>query len=254
MSHAYKAVGWNRQKKVYDLTLTFGVVLYLGLFVGLGATLFPNSTIETLLIRAFGTGAFFLLHVILSIGPLARLDRRFLPLLYNRRHLGVTMFLMGLVHGLFSIVQFHALGDRNPLVSVLTSEGGSVAEGFSSFPFQPLGLAALVILFLMAATSHDFWLANLSAPGCGKRLHHARVRRLRPRSSVHVVSRRPPGRTERHWLYPILLGRRCDAWVRHACTWPRRTGAKGQGHLSLEATAEAGWIRRACGRVSDIEA
>jgi len=35
-----------------------------------------------------------LLHIILSIGPLCRLDSRFLPLLYNRRHLGVTMFLL----------------------------------------------------------------------------------------------------------------------------------------------------------------
>jgi nitrite reductase/ring-hydroxylating ferredoxin subunit len=31
-------------------------------------------------------------------------------------------------------------------------------------PFQPFGFFALVILMLMAATSHDFWLANLSAP------------------------------------------------------------------------------------------
>ena len=31
-------------------------------------------------------------------------------------------------------------------------------------PFQPFGLAALIILFLMAATSHDFWLHNLTAP------------------------------------------------------------------------------------------
>jgi nitrite reductase/ring-hydroxylating ferredoxin subunit len=34
----------------------------------------------------------------------------------------------------------------------------------SSVPFQPFGFFALVILFLMAATSHDFWLANLGAP------------------------------------------------------------------------------------------
>jgi len=31
-------------------------------------------------------------------------------------------------------------------------------------PFQPFGFFALMILFLMAATSHDFWLANLTAP------------------------------------------------------------------------------------------
>ena len=162
MSHAYEAVGWNRQKKLYDLSLLAGVVLYLALFIGASAALSPGATIETLLIRAFGTGALLLLHLILSIGPLARLDRRFLPLLYNRRHLGVTMFVLALAHGGFSIIQFHALGVINPLVSVLTSNGswGDLAW----FPFQPLGAVALVILFLMAATSHDFWLANLTPP------------------------------------------------------------------------------------------
>ena len=162
MSHAYQAVGWNRQKKVYDLTLLAGVVVYLLLFVAASTVLSPGATIETLLIRAFGTAALVLLHLILSIGPLARLDPRFLPLLYNRRHLGVTMFVLGLAHGGFAIVQFHLLGVVNPLVSVLTSNRG-LGE-LAQFPFQPLGLAALTILFLMAATSHDFWLANLTPP------------------------------------------------------------------------------------------
>ncbi|MCP4203336.1 MAG: Rieske 2Fe-2S domain-containing protein [bacterium] len=162
MSHAYRAVGWNRQKRLYDLTIAGGVVLYLAVFIGTAAVLRPNATIETLLIRALGTGALLLLHLILSIGPLCRLDSRFLPLLYNRRHLGVTMFILALAHGAFSTVQFHALGNVNPLLSVLTSNGrwGDLAQ----FPFQPLGAAALVILFLMAATSHDFWLANLTPP------------------------------------------------------------------------------------------
>jgi sulfoxide reductase heme-binding subunit YedZ len=42
--------------------------------------------------------------------------------------------------------------------------------GISHFPFEPLGAAALAILFLMAATSHDFWLAVLGA-SWWKRLH-----------------------------------------------------------------------------------
>ena len=87
--HSYRAVGWNRQKRIYDTTLAGGVLLYLIVFLLTGIILRPNATIETLLIRALGTGAFFLLHVILSIGPLCRLNPRFLPLLYNRRHLGV---------------------------------------------------------------------------------------------------------------------------------------------------------------------
>ena len=46
---------------------------------------------------AFGSCAFVMLTVILSIGPLARLDRRFLPLLYNRRHFGVLTFVIAFV-------------------------------------------------------------------------------------------------------------------------------------------------------------
>ncbi len=162
MSLSYQAVLWNRQKKLYDVLIGGGVLAYLFIFVGLGSLIRPESTIETLIIRAFGTLGLLLLHIILSIGPLARLDSRFLPLLYNRRHLGVTMFLCGLVHGAFSIAQFHLLGNLHPLVSVLTSN--TRTDSLHAFPFQPLGLAALAILFLMAVTSHDFWLANLSAP------------------------------------------------------------------------------------------
>lgn len=162
MAHAYRAVGWNPQKKKYDRTLVAGVVLFLAVFVGSGLLVQPNITAETLVIRAFGSAALLLLHVVLCIGPLARLDRRFLPLLYNRRHMGVTMFLLALVHGGFSLVQFHAFGNENPVRSLFLSNTNyaSLAE----FPFQPLGACALAILFLMAATSHDFWLANLTPP------------------------------------------------------------------------------------------
>jgi sulfoxide reductase heme-binding subunit YedZ len=168
MSVQYGAISWNRQKKIYDLSLVSLLLFYLLLFVGMGVWLHPTATAETLLIRAFGTAAFLLLHVVLCIGPLARLDRRFLPLLYNRRHLGVTTFLLGLAHGGFALFQFHALGNVNPLISLFISNPryGSLAD----FPFQALGFFALIILFLMAATSHDFWLRNLSAP-TWKRLH-----------------------------------------------------------------------------------
>ena len=162
MSHAYKAVGWNRQKKLYDRVMVGGVATFLILFMAISKVLQPTITIETLLIRGFALAAFVLLHVILTIGPMARLDRRWLPLLYNRRHLGVTMFLLAFVHGAFSLVQFHALGDVNPLVSLFTAN--TRFDSVAQFPFQPLGFFALVILFLMAATSHDFWLANLGAP------------------------------------------------------------------------------------------
>jgi methionine sulfoxide reductase heme-binding subunit len=162
MSAFYRAVGWNRQKRRYDAAILIGVFGYLTVFVAGGLLIDTNGTIETLIIRACGTCAALLLHIVLAIGPLCRLDARFLPLLYNRRHLGVTTFLVALVHGAFSLIQFHALGDVNPLVSVLVTSTDYTS--LTSFPFQQLGLAALVILFVMAATSHDFWLRSLSPP------------------------------------------------------------------------------------------
>lgn len=162
MSHAYRAVGWNRQKRRYDAAIAVAVLASVGAFALVGAALHPYATAETLLIRGLGVTAFALLHVILCIGPLCRLDRRFLPLLYNRRHLGVTMCLVALLHGGFALLQFHGFGDVNPLVSLLAVD--YAPEGLAWVPFQPLGFAALAILFLLAATSHDFWLAQLGAP------------------------------------------------------------------------------------------
>jgi len=168
MSASYTAVGWNRQKKYYDWLILGFCVFYLSIFVSLTAIYNPQYTFETVLIRATATLAVLLLHIILATGPLARLNRKFLPLLYNRRHLGVTMFSIALVHGGFSILQFHALGNTNPFVSLFTSN--TQFNSVSQFPFQALGFFALIILFLMAITSHDFWLHNLS-PKVWKTLH-----------------------------------------------------------------------------------
>src|SRR5215468_9208452 len=168
MSHTYQAIAWNRQKRVYDIVLVAGVILYLTLFIGVSAFLSPYASAMTLTIRAAGSAAFLLLHIVLCIGPLCRLDPKFLPLLYNRRHLGVVTFFLGAIHSVAAIRQFHSLGDKDPLVSVLTSNQnfGSLPD----FPFQQLGFLALIILFLMAATSHDFWLTNLT-PSVWKTLH-----------------------------------------------------------------------------------
>ena len=162
MSEKYAAISWNRQKKIYDAVVWSGGAAYLLLFIACGAFLAPHATIETLLIRAFGSCALVLLHIVLIVGPLCRLSPKFLPLLYNRRHLGVTVFFVGAAHAGLSIFQFHALGTINPFVSILV--GNTRFASFADFPFQILGLSAFVILFLMAATSHDFWLNNLTAP------------------------------------------------------------------------------------------
>ena len=170
MSLAYRPVSWNPFKRRYDLCLAGSVGAFLAIFAATELLRAPELTVETILIRALGAAALVLLHVVLCIGPLARLDRRLLPLLYNRRHLGVTMFLLAAGHGVFGIVQFHAGGTLDPLVSLLS--GVTRLGAPAAAPFQVFGFAALVILFLMAATSHDFWLHNLTAP-VWKRLHMA---------------------------------------------------------------------------------
>lgn len=164
----YKLVIWNKFKKRYDKVVVSGMLAYLILFATLTIVFNPQTTLETLIIRAFGSLALLMLHIILVIGPLSRINSGFLPVLYNRRHLGVSMFLAALIHGAFSLFQFHALGNVNPFYSLFTSnmDYGSL----TNFPFQVLGFFALLILFVMASTSHDFFLSNLS-PKIWKGLH-----------------------------------------------------------------------------------
>lgn len=164
MAATYTPVHWNRHKRIYDVAIWVGIALYIGVFMAVAnATGSPsaNTNPEILAISALGACAFFMVHVILAIGPLARLSPVFLPLLYNRRHLGVSFFFVALGHGTFATIWYHAYGVLNPLVSLFVSNPRYDAIG--AFPFESLGAFALLIFFVMAATSHDFWLNNLSA-------------------------------------------------------------------------------------------
>ena len=59
MSHGYKAVGWNRQKKVYDITLWGGIFLFLIVYIVGSIILHPNinNNVETLLLRGLAMAA-----------------------------------------------------------------------------------------------------------------------------------------------------------------------------------------------------
>ncbi len=165
MGATYKAVQWNGNKVVYDLFVLAAVAVFVGVFFAVGLMSHASghqADPVVLLIRALGSAAFLMLTIVLTIGPLARLSPRFLPMLYNRRHLGVMTFLVATAHFALSLFWYHGGGPLNPFVSLLVSNPlyGSV----SGFPFEAFGLVAFVILCLLAATSHDFWLNNLSAP------------------------------------------------------------------------------------------
>ncbi|MBI1187099.1 MAG: Rieske 2Fe-2S domain-containing protein [Alphaproteobacteria bacterium] len=169
MTVTYRPVQWNRSKLVYDLCLGAGVAVYLLTYLRWAPGLVEPPLIggAELRIRAFGTCAFWMLTLILCIGPLARLDRRFLPVLYNRRHFGVLTFFVAAGH-FHAVFGWHlAFSATDPWVALLSA---NTDVSFLGFPFEWLGMAALAILFAMAATSHDFWLAFLTPP-VWKRLH-----------------------------------------------------------------------------------
>ena len=173
MSVGFKAVQWNRQKVVYDAILLACVVLFIGTYMTVGALRNPPADKPAwidLRINAFGTCAFVMLTIVLMIGPLARLSPRFLPLLYNRRHFGVLTFLVALIHAVSVVDWFSAVGAMGDLVTEMTNNPKYMQ--FIGFPMKALGLFGLTVMFLLAATSHDFWLAFLT-PRIWKALHMA---------------------------------------------------------------------------------
>jgi methionine sulfoxide reductase heme-binding subunit len=235
MSTAYRVVAWNANKRRYDLAAVSVALVCVFVFVAFQTIVNPALTIETLLIRALGATAFLLLHAILCIGPLARLDARFLPLLYNRRHLGVLMFTLALAHGLFGLVQFHSAGVIDPLVNLLTADGRYSEIG--RFPFQVLGLAALSILFVMAATSHDFWLHQLTAP-VWKALHMG-VYLAYALIVLHVLFGVAAEETE-PWLLALLAIGALLVFGLHAVAAARE--ARGDRPAGVSGTEAAGFV------------
>jgi len=165
MSVGFRAVQWNRHKLIYDALLLGAVALYLLVYLIAGPAVSPDAarvTWEIQEIRATGSCAFFMLVVILAIGPIVRTAPSLLPLLYNRRHFGVLTCLMAVIHAWLVLDWYHGNGKLTPFLSLLTSSAHYLS--FTGFPFEILGLLALLILLVMAATSHDFWLSLLTPP------------------------------------------------------------------------------------------
>lgn len=171
MSVKFEPVLWNKSKWVYDAVLVGSIGTFLAGFLYIAPMITPhNEAVDAQIwrARAFGTCAYLLLTIILMIGPLARLDRRFLALLYNRRHAGVTTFFLATAHMLFILDWYFAFSQTPPVEALLSSN--TSFGTFDGFPFEFLGILALLILAVMALTSHDFWLSFLG-PRIWKNLH-----------------------------------------------------------------------------------
>ena len=165
MSVKYKPVIWNRNKVLYDLVLGAMIVAFILLFLHV-APHFSDAAaavdVQIQRMRAFGFCALLLLTLVLSIGPAARLDRRFLPLLYNRRHLGVATAVIAFSHAAFVVDWYFNYSQVSPYKAVLASN--TTYGQLLGFPFEAFGIVALLILLVLAATSHDFWLSFLTPP------------------------------------------------------------------------------------------
>jgi len=165
MSVKYIPVQWNPNKWKYNAVMLASIFAYLWIFIELTPGIMDNEgRINTQVhnARAFGSCAFFMLSFILCIGPLARLDRRFLPLLYNRRHFGVMTVFVAITHAGYILDWYFAFSQSNKYEALLFAN--TSFSQLSGFPFEVFGIFALVCLMILAATSHDFWLKFLSPP------------------------------------------------------------------------------------------
>ncbi len=172
MSVKYIPVQWNRNKWIYDAVMLAGVAAFLWVFLYVAPEALSHEPAINPQIhnaRAFGACAFVMLTVILCIGPAARLDRRFLPLLYNRRHFGVMTTFVAITHAGYILNWYFAFSDSGKVVGLLSANTsfGQIA----GFPFELFGIIALICLLVLATTSHDFWLKFLTPP-VWKRLHY----------------------------------------------------------------------------------
>lgn len=172
MSVKYTPVQWNPFKYKYNLALVAMVTVYLYIFVELSPGFLgyqPAINGQVHNARAFGSCAFFMLSVILAIGPLARLDRRFLPLLYNRRHFGVLTLFVAITHMMFILSWYFAFSQSDKYEALLFSNISY--DQILGFPFEAFGIFSLLCLSILATTSHDFWLKFLT-PRIWKTLHY----------------------------------------------------------------------------------
>ncbi len=172
MSVKYIPVQWNPFKYKYNLVLVAMVAVYLYIFVELSPGFLgyqPAINGQVHNARAFGSCAFFMLSVILAIGPLARLDKRFLPLLYNRRHFGVLTLFVAITHVMFILGWYFSFSQSDKYEALLFANISY--DQILGFPFETFGIISLFCLAILATTSHDFWLKFLT-PRIWKTLHY----------------------------------------------------------------------------------
>ena len=130
-----------------------------------GRALFSRSDLDVFLVQATALLTFLFLSTAIGLGPLARLWRPATRLVYNRRHLGVTTWMLAVFH---AGVVMHYGNSWKPANVLEVLPGQTVLH----IPFTLFGVGALTVLTAMALTSWDHFL-HAWTPPCWKRLHMA---------------------------------------------------------------------------------
>lgn len=102
---------------------------------------FPDLEPVTIVLRTAAIDAFLLLHAVLLIGPWSWWSRWAMKLVFHRRHLGVTMFLLAELHALTVVRAYY---------------NGQLQDAFAAV-FTFFGFTATYFLFFLAVTSNDHW-------------------------------------------------------------------------------------------------
>ena len=129
------AIFWKK-KQTYDIYTNAFILL---VFIT-SKLLFRNLDDATLVLRTSAILSFFFLHLVLLIGPWSRFSGRIIKVYHYRRHLGVTVLLLGWLHASIVFSKYFMF---------------SVESAFSSI-FTFYGFTALFIMIWLGITSWDY--------------------------------------------------------------------------------------------------
>jgi nitrite reductase/ring-hydroxylating ferredoxin subunit/DMSO/TMAO reductase YedYZ heme-binding membrane subunit len=131
----YLVVCWRARNK-YDIYL---ILFLLAVFIA-SRLIFGDIDQATLTLRTSAILAFILINLALLIGPWSRFSDNILKLYHYRRHLGVTVFLLGALHVAIILPLYFDFSLKNAFAS----------------PFTFYGLAPFFIMLWIAITSWDY--------------------------------------------------------------------------------------------------
>ena len=125
----------NLPNKKYDISL----ILFLLISIIASRLIFNNLDQSTLILRTSSILSFFILHLILLIGPWSKFSDSIIKIYHFRRHLGVTVFFLGTLHVVIILPRYFSYSIKGALSSI----------------FIFYGLTSFFLLFWLAITSWD---------------------------------------------------------------------------------------------------